>query len=114
MGIKVEFNPDLALRSIEEYRAGRRQEAECIPDPLEVGKTYHFLKSGQRLYNIAGKTPLLRTEGDEKLSEPLASIRITEVMHRLDNDIVVTTGSYIVDRIFENGWIGFGGYGKES
>lgn len=25
MGIKVEFNPDLALRDIAEYKAGRRK-----------------------------------------------------------------------------------------
>jgi len=30
MGIKVEFNPDLALRNISEFKNGRRQIEECI------------------------------------------------------------------------------------
>lgn len=34
MGIKVEFNPDLALRDISEYKSGRRKKEECVPDPL--------------------------------------------------------------------------------
>lgn len=112
MGIKVEFNPDLALRSIIEFKAGRRTLEECIPESLEEGKKYSFLKSGQRLYNIGGKTPLLETKGDEKLSEPLAAIRILEVIHSIEEGEVFTRGSYIVDRVFSDGWVGFGGYGK--
>ncbi len=112
MGIKVEFNPDLALRSQAEFKAGRRKEAECIPEKLEVGKAYPFLKSDQRLYNIGGKTPLLQTEGNEQLSEPVATIRILEVTHLLENGTVFTRGTYRVDAVFDTGWVGFGGYGK--
>ncbi len=35
MGIKVEFNPDLALRDISEYKEGRRKQEECLPEKLE-------------------------------------------------------------------------------
>jgi hypothetical protein len=112
MGIKVEFNPDLALRSIEECKAGRREVEECIPEPLEEGKSYAFFKSGQRLYNIGGKTPLLRTEGNEKLSEPLASVRILEVTHFLKEGEAFTRGTYIVDRVIKHGYADFGGNGK--
>lgn len=112
MGIKVEFNPDLALRSIEEFKAGRRALEECIPGFLEEGKKYPFLKNGQRLYNIGGKTPLLETKGEEKLSEPIAAIRIIEVIHGIEAGQVFTRGTYIVDRVFGNGWVGFDGYGK--
>ncbi len=112
MGIKVEFNPDLALRSIAEFKAGRRKEEECIPEILEAGKSYAFLKSDQRLYNIGGKTPLLRTEGNEVLSEPLATVRILEVTHAIIDGKVFTRGTYRVDTVFDTGWVGFGGYGK--
>jgi len=53
MGIKVEFNPDLALRNISEFKNGNRKIEECIPESLETGKTYPFLKREQRLYLIA-------------------------------------------------------------
>ena len=38
MGIKVEFNPDLALRNIAEFKNGNREIDECIPENLEIGK----------------------------------------------------------------------------
>lgn len=38
MGIQVEFNPDLALRNISEFKKGNRKEDECIPEKLETGK----------------------------------------------------------------------------
>jgi hypothetical protein len=112
MGIKVEFNPDLALRSIAEFKAGRRKKEECVPARLALGKMYPFLKSGQRLYNIGSKTPLLVTKGNENLSEPVAAIRILEVRHILKGKEIFTEGTYIVDRVLDNGWVGFGGYGK--
>lgn len=94
MGIKVEFNPDLALRDISEYKAGRRKIEECIPESLEVGKVYDFLKNGQRNYWLDGEPPLLETKGNEQLSAPTASIIILEVTHfRRDNENY-TRGKY--------------------
>jgi len=46
MGIQVEFNPDLALRDISEYKAGRRKLEECVPEVLEEGRVHDFLKKG--------------------------------------------------------------------
>ena len=40
MGIKIEFNPDLALRDISEHKKGNRKIEECIPEKLEEGKIY--------------------------------------------------------------------------
>jgi hypothetical protein len=112
MGIKVEFNPDLALRAIEEYKKGKRAKEECIPTKLSAGKKYSFLKNGQRHYSIGTKTPLVETKGGEKISMPLASIRILEVTHFQKGDAVFTKGTYIVDRVLSHGWVDFGGYGK--
>lgn len=83
MGIKIEFNPDLALRDISEFKAKRRKEEECLPEKLEVGKIYDFLKKDQRNYWLHGEVPLLETKGDEVLSRPLASVQILEATHFL-------------------------------
>ena len=37
MGIKVEFNPDLALRDISEFKNGNRKIEEFIPENLFPG-----------------------------------------------------------------------------
>ncbi len=83
MGIKVEFNPDLALRNFQEFRLGNRKREECIPERLEKGKVYDFLKEGQRNYWIEGELPLRETKGSQILSKPLASVMIIEVTHFL-------------------------------
>lgn len=108
MGIKVEFNPDLALRNITEYKNSRRKVEECVPENLEAGKVYDFLKNGQRLYWLSdsefwgnGQIPLFETAGDEKLSRPLASIKILEATHFLENGEVWTRGKYAVIEVFD-------------
>lgn len=108
MGIKVEFNPDLALRNISEYKNGRRKIEECIPENLEAGKIYDFLKSGQRLFWLSdsefwgnGQLPLCETSGKEELSRPLAGIKILEVTHFLENGEIWTKGKYQVIEIFD-------------
>jgi hypothetical protein len=107
MGIKIEFNPDLALRDISEHKAGKRKIEECIPEPLEEGKVYDFLKSGQRLYYLSdsenwgyGQIPLMRTVGGEKLSRPLASVKILEATHFLENGKCWTKGKYKIIKVF--------------
>ena len=98
MGIQVEFNPDLALRKVNTLR---RHKDECLPERLEVNKVYNFLKEGQRNYWFIGEIPLLETEGNSKLSRPLASIIILEAMHFLKDGKVWTRGKYIVKEIFD-------------
>jgi len=110
MGIQVEFNPDLALRNISEFKNGKRKEEECIPETLEVGETYSFLKNGQRNYWFAGELPLLETEGNEKLSRPKAGIKILEVIHFLDDDEIWTKGRYKVIEVFNDGQVHFESY----
>jgi len=101
MGIEVEFNPDLALRSIEQYRNGTRSLEECIPDPLKVGSAYDFLKQGQRNYWLLGEIPLVQTEGQGNLSRPLASIVIIEATHFLKEEKPYTRGTYQVIAVFD-------------
>lgn len=108
MGIKVEFNPDLALRDISENKNGNKKIEECVPEDLEVGKIYEFLKSGQRLFWLSdsefwgnGQIPLCRTNGKEELSRPLASIKILEVTHFLDQGKIWTKGKYKIVEIFD-------------
>ena len=47
MGIQVDFNPDLALRNILEFKSGNRKEEECVPENLKAGEIYDFLKKGK-------------------------------------------------------------------
>ena len=108
MGIRVTFNPDLALRDYSEFEKGNRKEEECIPKNLEVGQIYNFLKSGQRLYWLNddpfwsnGELPLCKTEGNEKLSRPLASIKMIEITHYLEDGKVNTKGKYKIIEVFD-------------
>ena len=105
MGITAEFNPDLALR---EFGTEGREAEECLPERLVVGEIYDFLKKGMRLYYLSdsewysgGEMPLCKTPGMEKLSRPLASIKIVEVMHFLKGGAVWTKGKYRVIEVFD-------------
>ena len=112
MGIKIEFNPDLALRNYSECDAGMRKKEECIPRDMKVGGVYSFLKLGQRNYWIEGEIPLLETKGDENLSLPIASIQILEVSHFSDGGKVYTRGTYQVKEIIPLGKVKFNGFAK--
>lgn len=112
MGIKVEFNPDLALRDISEFKKGNRKTEECIPEKIEFGKTYAFLKEGQRNYYIEGEIPLLETKGNQNLSFPKASIVILEATHFLRDNKPYTKGFYRVVEIFNDDKIHFNGFSK--
>jgi hypothetical protein len=107
MGIKVEFNPDLALRNIAEYEAGKRKEEECIPQAMKAGETYDFLKREQRNYWLHGEIPLRETKGEGNLSRPLASIIIIEATHFLADEEVWTRGKYKVVEVFKDDIIHF-------
>ncbi|MDD5031899.1 MAG: hypothetical protein PHR36_02520 [Patescibacteria group bacterium] len=112
MGIKVEFNPDLALRNISEFKNGNRKAEECIPENLEAGKIYPFLKKEQRNYWLSGEIPLLETRGNENLSRPKASIIILEATHFVENSEIWTKGKYKVVEVFNDENIHFEGFDK--
>lgn len=109
MGIQVEFNPDLALRNISEYKNGNRKIEECIPENLEVGKIYDFLKKDQRNYWLFGEIPMVETKGNQNLSRPKASVMILEATHFLDNGELFTKGKYKVVEVFKDDKIYFEG-----
>ncbi len=109
MGIQVEFNPDLALRDISEFKKGNRKKEECIPEDLEAGKVYPFLKKDQRNYWLFGEIPLLQTKGNGVLSRPRASIQIIEATHFLENNEMFTKGKYKVVEVFKDDKIYFEG-----
>lgn len=108
MGIQVEFNPDLALRDISEFKAGLKKKEECLPEVLEKDKVYDFLKSGQRLFWLDdsefwgnGQFPLCRTNGKAELSRPIASIKMLEVTHFMEEGKIWTKGKYKVVEVFD-------------
>ncbi len=112
MGILVEFNPDLALRNISEFKKKNRKIEECIPENLEAGKIYSFLKMGQRNYWLDGEVPLLETKGNQVLSRPKASILILETMHVKKGEKIYTKGKYKVIEVFNDDKIHFEGLDK--
>ncbi|QQG39857.1 MAG: hypothetical protein HYS81_00395 [Candidatus Aenigmatarchaeota archaeon] len=101
MGVQVEFNTALGLRNISEFKISRRVLEECIPERLGAGETYAFLKKGQRNYAIGDEIPLVETEGDNKISRPLASVVIEEAAHFLIDGSVHTKGTYRVVSVFD-------------
>jgi len=107
MGIQVEFNPDLALRK---FNTSERLAEECIPEKIEEGKIYEFLKKGQRLYWLYGEIPLRITEGDQKLSRPLASVIIIEEIHFIKENEAWTKGKYKIIKILGENDNYFDGY----
>jgi len=107
MGIKIEFNPELALRNIEEYKHGKRKIEECIPENLEAGKIYPFLKSEQRGYWLTGEVPLIETKGNGVWSRPKASVKILKVCHFMENEQIYTKGEYQVLEVFNDDKIHF-------
>jgi len=114
MGIKTEFNPDLALRNISEFRNGNRKREECVPESMEAGQVHDFLKEGQRNYWIEGEIPLVETKGNQQLSRPLASIVILEAVHFLLEGRPHTKGKYRVVEVFnpQEGKIHFDGFAR--
>ena len=81
---------------------------------MEEGKVYDFLKKGQRLFYLSdskfydgGQIPLCKTAGNAELSDPVASIKILEATHFLDNEEIWTKGKYEVIEIFNDEKIHF-------
>ena len=112
MGIQIEFNPDLALRNISEYKKGARKKEECAPSPMLEGNVYSFLKAGQRNYWFDGEIPLLETKGNAELSRPKASIVILKATHFNQDGKTWTKGKYKVMEVFNDGKIYFESYKK--
>ncbi len=100
MGVKVEFNAELALR--RHGKKGRGPE-ECLPRRLDVDAEYNFLKKGQRNYWFGGDIPLYITSGREKVSSPIASIRIIEATHCRKGEEIWTRGVYRIVEVYAPG-----------
>jgi len=109
MGIQVEFDPELALRDIKEFKSGKRKKDECIPEKLEVGKIYPFLKNDQRNFYMLNEIPLIETKGNGVISRPIASIILEEVTHFNENGKVYSKGKYCVKEIFEDAQVYYEG-----
>jgi len=100
MGIPTEFNPDLALRA---FGIKGRTIEECLPEKLEEGKIYPFLKKGQINYCLEREIKLFKTNGNQNLSIPLASITILEYTHSLNPKTFepLTNGLYLINKVYD-------------
>jgi hypothetical protein len=97
MGIQVEFNLYLTLRA---NNSRNRHAEECLPSDLESGMYVRFRKKGQRIYRIDREIPLLKTDGNGKLSNPIASVLIEKPTHELINKEIWTTGHYRIMQLY--------------
>jgi len=111
MGIQVEFNPDLALRK---FATPKRLEEECLPEELIPMDVCSFLKKGQRNYWLEGEIPLVETDGNQNLSQPLASITILEAIHYIKDEEIYTRGKYKINEVYDinDSKIHFNGFTK--
>lgn len=100
MSIKLEFNPDLTLLNIAEHKSGNRKIEECVPESLEIGKVYDFLKMDKGCYCLVEEVPLFEIRGGETVSSPKASVVVLKAKHFVENEIVYTIGKYKVIRVF--------------
>ncbi len=100
MGIKVEYCPELCLRDVSEIKKSNRKKEECLPEKIEKGKIYEFLKEGQRNYWIESEIALRETKGEGNTLRPIASVIITESTHFMLNGKPYTKGKYRVIEVF--------------
>ena len=98
MSILAEYGPELCLR---EFNTFERLSEECLPEILEIGKTYPFLKKGQKHYWIKSEIALRKTKGNQQLSRPIASIIILGSTHFLKDKEVWTKGTYKVIETYD-------------
>jgi hypothetical protein len=108
----IEVNPALILRDTDEGQKGNRRPEECIPENLQTGQIYPFLKKDQRIFWFDGEIPLIVKGSDGNKSRPIASISILEVTHFVDNGTLWTRGLYKVTEIFGDEEIHFDGLEK--
>jgi hypothetical protein len=114
MGIAVEFSSELTLREFSEFAEGNKQKEECISEPIVEGETYDFLKKDQRIYWLNedsfwnfGEMPLVKTTGEGKSTNPIASIKMLEVTHFIKEKEIWTKGKFKVIKIIKQGEIYF-------
>lgn len=109
MPINMQFAPDLVLRNIREFKNGNRALEECIPESMQEGAEYVFLKEGQRAYWLDGEQPLLEKLEDGNLSTPRASIIILEVTHFKQDGKIYSRGKYQIVKVLQETEIYFNG-----
>jgi hypothetical protein len=100
------------LRNISEFKEGKRKLEECISEKLVKGKTYDFLKRGQRNYWLLGELPLLETRGNQVPSRPKAAVVIVECTHFVENQEVWTRGKFKVIEVFTGPRVRFESYAR--
>ncbi len=96
MSSHIVYNTDLALYSHEECLNEMHVPDECLPEKLELGKTYPFLKVGHRNYEINGRVTLLMIKPNEVLFTMRAEVEIVESFFVIENSCSYTRGHYTV------------------
>ena len=92
-GSEMEYNTILALRH---NKSPDRKPEECLPDIIKEGFFYKFLKDRYRIFPIGRQIPLVKTEGEGRLSDTLAQVIITQQTQYMLGGNIFTKGEYVV------------------
>lgn len=99
-GFAIEYNTVLALRK---FGSLEKESPACLPEKLEIEKSYKFWKRGYRVYSLGQEIPLVETDGEQRLSSPIATIEITETTQKILIGVLpqhmYTKGKYQVKKV---------------
>lgn len=95
----MELHTDLALPNFSEFKKGHLHLEECIPEELEVGVTYNFLKKGHWNYHPNTEVTLMEMKEGDVLFDMRARILILSTEFIIEDEQSYTKGSYRVEEI---------------
>lgn len=119
MGVPVEFNNILALRSVPgkikdlAEVAKKLNPSAFVPVDLIEGEAYHFSKKGYRIYPLTQEIPLVITQGNCNITEVVALIKIlnVSVTPNQEGTDIWTEGLYRIEKKLEepekSAWLTF-------
>ena len=96
---KIEYNTDLALYESKKYSKGQCMAEECMPEQLELGETYEFVKKGHRNYELSAEVTLLEMKEDEVLFDMRARGPIIELSFFIEEGQSYTRGKFTVNEL---------------
>ena len=95
-------NQDLGLYSYSEFKSGKHKLSECVPELLEAGHDYPFMKAGHWNYADDASVTLLELAKDDVLFKMRAMVRIEESSFMVEDGQSYTQGMYRVEELLES------------
>lgn len=93
------YNTDLAL--IDRNDSSGHRPEERMPEELEVGRIYPFIKKGHRTYEPFSEVTLLEMKRSEVLFSLVARVTILSVEYVVEEGQSYTKGEYRVEELLQ-------------